>query len=95
VGLQGDACGGGGREPIDALEVFEHIRDITDPEHPYTLEQLNVVEERLIDVADGRSRVRCVVVHHGAAIKPQRRHRFKLRWVAGAYQMAPLALLPA
>jgi hypothetical protein len=28
------------REPIDALEVYEHIRDITDPEHPYTLEQV-------------------------------------------------------
>jgi hypothetical protein len=42
----------GSREPIDAVEVFEHIRDITDPEHPYTLEQLNVVEESLITVDD-------------------------------------------
>jgi hypothetical protein len=46
------AAGEGQREPIDALEVYEHIRDITDPEHPYSLEQLNVVEERLIDVDD-------------------------------------------
>ncbi|KAJ9510438.1 hypothetical protein QJQ45_015911, partial [Haematococcus lacustris] len=46
------------REPIDSLEVFEHLRDITDPEHPYTLEQLNVVEERLIEVQDAKSRVK-------------------------------------
>lgn len=31
-------------EPIDAAEIFEYIRDINDPEHPYTLEQLNVVQ---------------------------------------------------
>uniref|UniRef100_A0A0N4Z6H1 FeS_assembly_P domain-containing protein n=1 Tax=Parastrongyloides trichosuri TaxID=131310 RepID=A0A0N4Z6H1_PARTI len=35
-------------EPISAEEVFEYIRDINDPEHPYTLEQLNVVQEELI-----------------------------------------------
>jgi hypothetical protein len=40
------------------VQVFEHLRDITDPEHPYTLEQLNVVEERLIDVDDARGRVK-------------------------------------
>ncbi|KAK6043651.1 hypothetical protein COOONC_18844 [Cooperia oncophora] len=32
-------------DPIDALEIFDLIRDINDPEHPYTLEQLNVVQE--------------------------------------------------
>ncbi|TKR67897.1 hypothetical protein L596_023974 [Steinernema carpocapsae] len=37
-------------DPIDALEVFDHIRDINDPEHPLTLEQLNVVQEELIEV---------------------------------------------
>lgn len=47
------------REPIDSLEIFEHIRDITDPEHPYTLEQLHVVSEEAIDVADDRGLV-CV-----------------------------------
>jgi metal-sulfur cluster biosynthetic enzyme len=30
-------------DQIDALEVFDHIRNINDPEHPLTLEQLNVV----------------------------------------------------
>jgi hypothetical protein len=28
------------REPFDALEVFGHLREISDPEHPYTLEQV-------------------------------------------------------
>ncbi|GAX78567.1 hypothetical protein CEUSTIGMA_g6007.t1 [Chlamydomonas eustigma] len=46
------------REPIDALEIFDHLRDITDPEHPYTLEQLNVVAEELIEVDDQQGRVR-------------------------------------
>ncbi|KIZ00253.1 hypothetical protein MNEG_7708 [Monoraphidium neglectum] len=47
-----------GREPIDGLEVFEHLRDITDPEHPYTLEQLNVLDEAHIEVDDVRGTVR-------------------------------------
>mmetsp|Transcript_53 Transcript_53/g.132 ORF Transcript_53/g.132 Transcript_53/m.132 type:complete len:167 (+) Transcript_53:128-628(+) len=46
------------REPIDAQEVFEHVRDVTDPEHPYTLEQLNVVSEDLIEVDDAKGSVR-------------------------------------
>jgi hypothetical protein len=46
------------RDPIDSLEIFEHLRDITDPEHPYTLEQLNVLEEAHIDVDDGAGSVR-------------------------------------
>lgn len=29
-------------DAIDAWEVFEHIRNINDPEHPNTLEQLKV-----------------------------------------------------
>ncbi|KAI1717226.1 iron-sulfur cluster assembly protein domain-containing protein [Ditylenchus destructor] len=38
-------------EPIDAREIFDYIRDINDPEHPYSLEQLNVVQEELIKVS--------------------------------------------
>lgn len=34
-----------------------HIRDITDPEHPYSLEQLNVVSEEAIVVDDKGSKV--------------------------------------
>lgn len=37
-------------DPIDSWEIFDLIRDINDPEHPYTLEQLNVVQEELIRV---------------------------------------------
>ena len=46
------------REPIDSEEIFEHIRDITDPEHPYTLEQLNVVTDESIVVDDSKGYVR-------------------------------------
>ena len=37
-------------DPIDTLEIFDIIREILDPEHPLTLEQLNVVslEDTLI-----------------------------------------------
>jgi metal-sulfur cluster biosynthetic enzyme len=35
---------------IDALEVFEHIRHLNDPEHPLTLEQLKVVQPDHVDV---------------------------------------------
>mmetsp|Transcript_31617 Transcript_31617/g.70344 ORF Transcript_31617/g.70344 Transcript_31617/m.70344 type:complete len:162 (+) Transcript_31617:181-666(+) len=45
------------REPIDELEIFDYLRDITDPEHPYTLEQLNVVTEDLIHVDDSSSHI--------------------------------------
>ncbi|XP_024533753.1 protein AE7 [Selaginella moellendorffii] len=45
-------------EEIDALEVFEHLRDIRDPEHPYSLEQLNVLAEEGIEVDDKQSYVR-------------------------------------
>ena len=32
-------------DPFDAREVFDLIRNIKDPEHPLTLEQLNVVSK--------------------------------------------------
>ena len=32
-------------DPFDVREIFDLIRDINDPEHPLTLEQLNVVTE--------------------------------------------------
>lgn len=37
-------------DKIDALEIFDYIRDINDPEHPYTLEELNVIQEELIQI---------------------------------------------
>lgn len=45
------------RELIDALEVFELIRNINDPEHPLTLEQLHVAQVDDIIVDDSKSHV--------------------------------------
>ncbi|KAI5656386.1 hypothetical protein M9H77_25179 [Catharanthus roseus] len=45
-------------EPIDQLEIFDHLRDIKDPEHPYSLEELKVITEDAIEVDDKRSYVR-------------------------------------
>ncbi len=44
-------------DPFDSREVFDLIRDINDPEHPLTLEQLNVVELDKVAVDDGANRV--------------------------------------
>lgn len=46
------------REDIDSGEIFEYLKDIKDPEHPYSLEQLNVVREEQIDVDDPGSFVK-------------------------------------
>lgn len=45
-------------EPIDEQEVFDHLRDIKDPEHPYSLEQLKVISEDAIEVDDEHSLIR-------------------------------------
>ncbi|KZV35523.1 hypothetical protein F511_21359 [Dorcoceras hygrometricum] len=45
-------------EPIDQQEIFDHIRDIKDPEHPYSLEELKVITEDAIEVDDKQSHVR-------------------------------------
>ena len=37
---------------------MQHVRDVTDPEHPYTLEQLKVVNEDAITVNDEEGIVR-------------------------------------
>jgi metal-sulfur cluster biosynthetic enzyme len=44
------------RDPIDAYEIFAHIKDINDPEHPYSLEQLAVVSPENVIVDDEKSR---------------------------------------
>jgi hypothetical protein len=38
-GAQDEALDEDTREAFDAAEVYEHVRNICDPEHPYTLEQ--------------------------------------------------------
>jgi metal-sulfur cluster biosynthetic enzyme len=45
------------REPIDSLEIYEHIRNILDPEHPLTLEQLHIVTPEDIAVNDAEGSV--------------------------------------
>ncbi|XP_028072112.1 protein AE7-like isoform X2 [Camellia sinensis] len=45
-------------EAIDQLEIFDHLRDIKDPEHPYSLEELKVITEDAIEVDDRHSCVR-------------------------------------
>lgn len=43
----------------DFLNFFSHhIRDIKDPEHPYSLEELKVLTEESVEVDDRRSHVR-------------------------------------
>ncbi|KAJ2365684.1 MIP18 protein galla-2, partial [Coemansia sp. RSA 2610] len=44
-------------DPIDADEVYDLIRDITDPEHPLTLEQLHVTNREHVTVDDAGNRV--------------------------------------
>lgn len=41
-----------------SLTFLNHIRDIKDPEHPYSLEELKVITEDAIEVDDELSYVR-------------------------------------
>ena len=45
-------------DPIDSREIFDLIRTINDPEHPLTLEQLDVVKLDDINVNDVSNRVK-------------------------------------
>ncbi|XP_073693088.1 cytosolic iron-sulfur assembly component 2B isoform X1 [Garra rufa] len=38
-------------DPIDDREIFDLIRSINDPEHPLSLEELNVVEQMRVNVS--------------------------------------------
>jgi metal-sulfur cluster biosynthetic enzyme len=51
------AINNGDREWIDSEELFEWIRHIHDPEHPYTLEQLHVIFMDSIHVRDKENSV--------------------------------------
>ncbi|XP_063724084.1 cytosolic iron-sulfur assembly component 2B-like [Symsagittifera roscoffensis] len=44
-------------DAFDGREIFDLIRSITDPEHPLSLEELNVVCEDNVSVDDDRSTV--------------------------------------
>jgi metal-sulfur cluster biosynthetic enzyme len=45
------------REGFSANEIFNLIKDLNDPEHPLTLEQLNVVNAQHIEVHDESNKV--------------------------------------
>jgi metal-sulfur cluster biosynthetic enzyme len=45
-------------DPVDALEVYDLLKAIRDPEHPNTLEQLRVVNVEHITVDEAARRVR-------------------------------------
>lgn len=45
------------RDDWDELEIFDLIRGITDPEHPLTLEQLNVAQLENIKVDDKNNKI--------------------------------------
>ncbi|KAJ1958950.1 Cytosolic iron-sulfur assembly component 2B [Dipsacomyces acuminosporus] len=44
-------------DPIDSDEVYELIRNINDPEHPLTLEQLHVTNREHVQVDDSKNHV--------------------------------------
>ncbi|KAL7421091.1 hypothetical protein Q5752_003975 [Cryptotrichosporon argae] len=49
-----DVADDAAREAIDAEEVFDLLRSVTDPEHPVSLEQLRVVSREDIHVSGDR-----------------------------------------
>ncbi|KND01496.1 iron-sulfur cluster assembly protein CIA2 [Spizellomyces punctatus DAOM BR117] len=44
-------------DPFDSEEIFELIRHINDPEHPLTLEQLNVTQQELISIDNDKHHI--------------------------------------
>jgi metal-sulfur cluster biosynthetic enzyme len=57
-------------EEVDALEIFDLIKNINDPEHPVSLEQLNVVRPEHIYIKDSNNegyhsdfRLKTILVH--------------------------------
>ncbi|XP_078046801.1 MIP18 family protein galla-2 [Augochlora pura] len=44
-------------DEFDAREIFDLIRNINDPEHPLTLEELNVVEQNLIEIDNRANKI--------------------------------------
>lgn len=44
-------------DEFDSREIFDLIRNINDPEHPLTLEELNVIEQSLIEVDNKNNKV--------------------------------------
>ncbi|XP_053684906.1 MIP18 family protein galla-2 [Sabethes cyaneus] len=45
-------------DPFDEREIFDLIRNINDPEHPLTLEELHVLEQSLVTVDNEKNTVK-------------------------------------
>eukprot|EP00386_Alphamonas_edax_P010535 GDKI01033953.1.p1 GENE.GDKI01033953.1~~GDKI01033953.1.p1 ORF type:complete len:172 (-),score=57.78 GDKI01033953.1:329-844(-) len=52
-----ERCDDLARDQLDAEEVFELIRHLNDPEHPYSLEQLKVLERSMIAVDEKKQHI--------------------------------------
>lgn len=74
-------------DEIDAREIFDHIRSIKDPEHPLTLEELSVVDERNIKVDLEKSAV-------DVAFRPTEPHCSKATLIGLAIKVKLLRSLP-
>lgn len=48
------------KDPFTAQEIFDLVRGIRDPEHPLSLEELNVVRAEAISVDDDNNRIELV-----------------------------------
>jgi metal-sulfur cluster biosynthetic enzyme len=46
------------RQPIDEAEIFDLIRDICDPEHPHSLEELKVLQLDSVTIDDVKSLIK-------------------------------------
>ncbi|KAG2534854.1 protein AE7-like 1 isoform X2 [Panicum virgatum] len=44
-------------DALDPLDIFDTVRDIKDPEHPYSLEQLSVLSQESISVDEKLGRI--------------------------------------
>ncbi|KAL5211004.1 hypothetical protein ABZP36_006627 [Zizania latifolia] len=51
-------------DALDPLDVFDTVRDIKDPEHPYSLEQLSVLSEESVSVDEKLGRIQYTRTPH-------------------------------
>lgn len=64
------------RDKITAREVFDMIRNIQDPEHPLTLEQLNVVKCSHVEVIDNHRTLSLMDDETSNGVKKEVMHSF-------------------
>ncbi|XP_059145890.1 cytosolic iron-sulfur assembly component 2B-like [Physella acuta] len=83
---------------FDSREVFDLIRTINDPEHPLTLEELNVVEESKVKVDDSANSVHVLftptIPHCSMATLIGLSIRVKLLWSLPSRFKVDVAITP-